>query len=111
MALETSDLSERTAFITGTTRGIGKAIVLSLVDAGCNIVSTGKTAPSSSAPSEEATTADADSDVVSSPHRLAGATACSVVSIAASPAGPTHPTRTASHPSIAANSSMMSFTS
>lgn len=47
MALETPDLSGRTAFITGTTRGIGKAIALSLADTGCNIVSTGKTADDS----------------------------------------------------------------
>lgn len=38
-----SELSGRTAFITGTTRGIGKRIALALADAGCNIVSTGKT--------------------------------------------------------------------
>lgn len=37
------DLSGRTAFITGTTRGIGKRIALGLAEAGCNIVSTGKT--------------------------------------------------------------------
>ncbi|UPM43305.1 SDR family oxidoreductase [Halocatena salina] len=37
------DLDGRTAFITGTTRGIGKQIALSLAEAGCNIVSTGKT--------------------------------------------------------------------
>jgi citronellol/citronellal dehydrogenase len=37
------DLSGRTAFITGTTRGIGKRIALALADAGCNVVSTGKT--------------------------------------------------------------------
>lgn len=42
MAVET-DLSGRTAFITGTTRGIGKRIALTLADAGCNVVSTGKT--------------------------------------------------------------------
>lgn len=43
MAIQTPDLSGRTAFITGTTRGIGKQIALDLADAGCNVVSTGKT--------------------------------------------------------------------
>ncbi len=43
MALEKPDLSGQTAFITGTTRGIGKAIALALAEQGCNIVSTGKT--------------------------------------------------------------------
>ncbi|ELZ19420.1 short chain dehydrogenase [Haloterrigena salina JCM 13891] len=43
MALERPDLSGKTAFITGTTRGIGKAIALALAEQGCNIVSTGKT--------------------------------------------------------------------
>lgn len=42
MAVE-PNLSGRTAFITGTTRGIGKQIALTLADAGCNVVSTGKT--------------------------------------------------------------------
>ena len=37
------DLDGHTAFVTGTTRGIGKAIALSLADRGCNVVSTGKT--------------------------------------------------------------------
>lgn len=37
------DLSGQTAFITGTTRGIGKQIALALAEAGCNVVSTGKT--------------------------------------------------------------------
>lgn len=43
MSLEKPDLSGSTAFITGTTRGIGKHIALALADQGCNIVSTGKT--------------------------------------------------------------------
>jgi len=40
---EAPDLTGQTAFITGTTRGIGKRIALALADAGCNVVSTGKT--------------------------------------------------------------------
>ena len=43
MPLEKPDLTGQTAFITGTTRGIGKAIALALAERGCNIVSTGKT--------------------------------------------------------------------
>ncbi len=43
MTLDRPDLSGQTAFITGTTRGIGKAIALALAEQGCNIVSTGKT--------------------------------------------------------------------
>ena len=43
MALQKPDLSGRTAFITGTTRGIGKALALALAERGCNVVSTGKT--------------------------------------------------------------------
>ena len=43
MSLEKPDLSGSTAFITGTTRGIGKRIALDLAEQGCNIVSTGKT--------------------------------------------------------------------
>jgi citronellol/citronellal dehydrogenase len=43
MTLSKPDLSGQTAFITGTTRGIGKAIALALAEQGCNIVSTGKT--------------------------------------------------------------------
>jgi citronellol/citronellal dehydrogenase len=41
MPLADPDLSGSTAFITGTTRGIGKQIALA--DRGCNVVSTGKT--------------------------------------------------------------------
>mgnify|MGYP006273748757 FL=1 len=43
MTLDKPDLSGSTAFITGTTRGIGKSIALDLAKQGCNIVSTGKT--------------------------------------------------------------------
>jgi citronellol/citronellal dehydrogenase len=43
MALAPPDLSGSTAFVTGTTRGIGKRIALALADHGCNVVSTGKT--------------------------------------------------------------------
>lgn len=43
MTLSKPDLSGSTAFITGTTRGIGKQIALELAEQGCNIVSTGKT--------------------------------------------------------------------
>ena len=43
MSLERPDLSGQTAFITGTTRGIGKQIALALAECGCNVVSTGKT--------------------------------------------------------------------
>jgi citronellol/citronellal dehydrogenase len=41
--LDPPDLSGSTAFITGTTRGIGKSIALNLAEQGCNVVSTGKT--------------------------------------------------------------------
>ena len=38
------DLDGRVAFVTGTTRGIGKEIALALAECGCDVVSTGKTA-------------------------------------------------------------------
>jgi citronellol/citronellal dehydrogenase len=43
MTLNPPDLTGQTAFITGTTRGIGKALALSLAEQGCNVLSTGKT--------------------------------------------------------------------
>lgn len=46
MTFTPPDLSGQTAFITGTTRGIGKQIALGLARQGCNIVSTGKTSES-----------------------------------------------------------------
>ena len=49
MAYERPDLSGQTAFITGTTRGIGKSIALALAEQGCNVVSTGKTSESGDA--------------------------------------------------------------
>ncbi len=60
MALEHPDLSGHTAFITGTTRGIGKQIALALAEAGCNVVSTGKTVD------------DTDSDLEGTIHKTAG---------------------------------------
>jgi citronellol/citronellal dehydrogenase len=43
VSLSKPDLHGQTAFITGTTRGIGKQFALALAECGCNIVSTGKT--------------------------------------------------------------------
>jgi NAD(P)-dependent dehydrogenase (short-subunit alcohol dehydrogenase family) len=59
--LEPPDLSGRTAFVTGTTRGIGKAIALALAEAGCNVVSTGKTVD------------DSDTDLEGTIHETAAA--------------------------------------
>lgn len=56
-----SDLDGRTAFITGTTRGIGKEIALTLAEHGCNVVSTGKTVD------------DEDSDLDGTIHKTAEA--------------------------------------
>ncbi|ERH03562.1 MAG: dehydrogenase [uncultured archaeon A07HR60] len=55
------NLSSSTAFITGTTRGIGKQIALTLADHGCNIVSTGKTVD------------DSQSDLQGTIHKTAAA--------------------------------------
>jgi len=53
------DLSGSTAFVTGTTRGIGKRIALTLAEHGCNVVSTGKTAePGGDLPGTIHTTAE-----------------------------------------------------
>ncbi|MFC6732930.1 MULTISPECIES: SDR family oxidoreductase [unclassified Haladaptatus] len=52
-------LDGRVAFITGTTRGIGKELALSLADEGCTIISTGKTsAPKDDLPGTIYRTAD-----------------------------------------------------
>jgi citronellol/citronellal dehydrogenase len=58
---EKPDLDGSTAFITGTTRGIGKSLALALAEQGCNIVSTGKTVD------------DSDSDLEGTIHKTAEA--------------------------------------
>ncbi|QLG49549.1 SDR family oxidoreductase [Natrinema halophilum] len=57
------DLTGQTAFITGTTRGIGKQLALALAEQGCNIVSTGKTVD------------DSESDLDGTIHKTADACA------------------------------------
>jgi citronellol/citronellal dehydrogenase len=41
--LDRPDLSDRVALVTGTTRGIGKELALTLAESGASVVSTGKT--------------------------------------------------------------------
>jgi len=61
MTVPQPDLSGQVAVITGTTRGIGKALALTLADHGATIVSTGKTVD------------DSDSDLEGTIHRTAEA--------------------------------------
>jgi NAD(P)-dependent dehydrogenase (short-subunit alcohol dehydrogenase family) len=59
--LERPDLSGQVALVTGTTRGIGKALALALADCGAAVVSTGKTVD------------DSDSDLEGTIHKTADA--------------------------------------
>jgi citronellol/citronellal dehydrogenase len=61
--IEQPDLSDSAAFITGTTRGIGKRIALALAECGCDVVSTGKTVD------------DSDSELDGTIHKTAEACA------------------------------------
>ncbi|ADD04422.1 putative oxidoreductase (short-chain dehydrogenase family) [Natrialba magadii ATCC 43099] len=63
MALQKPDLSGQTAFITGTTRGIGKEIALALAEQGCNIVSTGKTSEKDADESEDGSGPDLEGSI------------------------------------------------
>jgi citronellol/citronellal dehydrogenase len=61
--IDRPDLSDSAAFITGTTRGIGKQLALALASCGCDVVSTGKTVD------------DSDSDLEGTIHKTAEACA------------------------------------
>lgn len=61
MAVPAPDLSGQVAVITGSTRGIGRALALELADHGADIVSTGKTVD------------DSDSDLEGTIHKTADA--------------------------------------
>ncbi|ELY96606.1 short-chain dehydrogenase/reductase SDR [Natrialba chahannaoensis JCM 10990] len=63
MALQKPDLAGQTAFITGTTRGIGKEIALALAEQGCNIVSTGKTSETDADESEDGSGPDLEGSI------------------------------------------------
>ncbi len=59
--LKRPDLSGQVALVTGTTRGIGKALALALAECGADVVSTGKTVD------------DSDSDLEGTIHKTADA--------------------------------------